>query len=81
MGGFSESKYSTLTMLYRNPFKIFLYALGQDMIQPLGIDFSPFHYKTGSFEKLNLTILVLQSMESKQSCNQFILKITSKLTI
>ena len=48
VGGFSESKSLTLTILYKHPFEIILQALRQEIIQPLGIEFPPFHSKRGS---------------------------------
>ena len=59
MGGFSESKPLTLTICYKHPFDFNLQAFIKERIQPLGIEFPPFHSKMSSFEKLNLTILIL----------------------
>ena len=81
MGGFLEYKYLTLTIWYKHPFEIILQTFIQEMKRPLGIEFPHFHSKTGSFGKLNLAILVLQSIEAKQSCKQSIPKITSKSKI
>ena len=81
MGGFSESKYFTLTTCYKHPFEIILQALRQETIWPLGIEFPPFYSKIGSFGKLKLKILVLQSMKAKKLLNQSIPKMTSKSTI
>lgn len=51
------------------------------MIQPLGIELPSFHFKTGSLGNLNLTTLVLESIDVKQVCNQSIPNITSKSKI
>ena len=66
MGGFSESKSLTFTMWYTHPLEIILKYFRQEILWPLGIEFPPFYSKIGSLGKLNLTILVLQSMEAKQ---------------
>ena len=81
MGGFSESNSLTFTMWYRYPFEIISQSFRQEIIWPLRIEFTPFNSKIGSFGKLNLTILVLQSMKVNQLWNQSIPKMTSKSTI
>ena len=69
MGGILESRSSTLTIWHRQPLEIIFHAFIQEMIRPLGIEFSPFHSITSSFTKLNITTHVLLSIEAKKACN------------
>ena len=62
LGGISESKSWTLYIWYKYPLDFILKDFQQEMIRPLGIEFPPSHSKTGSFEKLNFTTFVLQSI-------------------
>ena len=76
-----ESESWTLTIWYKHPLETILQDFKQEMVQPEGIEFSPFHSKTGSLGKLNLTTLILQYIEEKQECNQSIPNVTSKSNI
>lgn len=78
MGGILDFKSWILTIYYKYPLEIILQAFKQEMIQPLRIEFSPFHSKSGSFRKLNFTTLVLQFIEGKESCNQSMTNMASK---
>ena len=59
VGGTLESKSLTLTMWYKHRLDIILQNFRQEMIQPLGIEFSPFHSKMGLFGNFNWTIVVI----------------------
>ena len=49
------------------------HAFRKERIRSLGLKFPPVHSTMGSFEKLNLTTLVVQSVEANQACNKAVI--------